>query len=313
MVCKEWLRKCYNHENILFMNNQLNSQPTANSQQPKKANVNNAVVKHFGEEWHAFTNNERPQDDLDKEFQGYFSIFPWDKLNEDAEGFDAGCGNGRWAAYVAPKVKKLHCIDPSEALLVAQEKLKSFKNIDYFNTTIDDMPIKDNSQDFAYCLGVLHHIPETEKSMQVCVNKLKPGAPFLVYMYYNFENRPLWFKFIWKCSDILRKIICRLPHKVKRLVTDCIALFVYWPLAKTSEILEKLGVNVANIPLSAYRNGSFYNMRNCALDRFGTCLEKRYSKADITNMMLSCGLENISFSNNPEVNWCAVGYKKTAQ
>lgn len=28
-------------------------------------------------------------------------------------GFDLGCGSGRWAFFVAPKVAKLHCIDRS--------------------------------------------------------------------------------------------------------------------------------------------------------------------------------------------------------
>lgn len=146
--------------------------------------------------------------------------------------------------------------------------------------------------------------------MADCIKKLKPGAPFLIYMYYNFENRPWWFRFIWKCSDYFRRAICGLPHSIKVRVTDCIALCVYWPLAQLSSILEKLGVNVNHIPLSAYRNASFYNMRNCALDRFGTSLEKRYSRADLISMMTACGLEKISFSPNPEVNWCVIAYKK---
>lgn len=172
------------------------------------------------------------------------------------------------------------------------------------------MPIEDNSQDFGYSLGVLHHIPNTLQSMQYCVNKLKPGAPFLVYLYYNFENRPWWFRMIWKCSDLLRRLICRLPHPIKIFCTNLIALFVYWPLAKIAYIFEKLHLSYKNIPLSAYRNGSFYNMKNCALDRFGTCLEKRFSKKEITDMMTTCGLENISFSDDPDINWRAIGYKK---
>ncbi|MDR1254817.1 MAG: class I SAM-dependent methyltransferase [Puniceicoccales bacterium] len=273
-------------------------------------NQDEKVVEHFGREWHDFTNDTRPEYDLDKEFNQYFRIFPWEKIDRNAEGFDAGCGNGRWAWYVAPKVGKLNCIEPSSALEVAKQKLKSFSNVAFYNTTIDHMPLADNSQDFGYCLGVLHHIPNTEKAMQDCVNKLKSGAPFLVYLYYNFENRPWWFRFIWKCSDLLRRCICCLPHLLKRCITDSIALFVYWPLAKLSQILEKCSFNVKHIPLSAHRGGSFYNMRNCALDRFGTCLEKRFSKADIVQMMTRCGLHNISFSTDPDINWCVIAYKK---
>ncbi len=34
-----------------------------------------------------------------------------------------GCGSGRWARWVAPKVGRLHCIDPSIAIDVARKNL----------------------------------------------------------------------------------------------------------------------------------------------------------------------------------------------
>jgi SAM-dependent methyltransferase len=195
-------------------------------------------------------------------------------------------------------------------LEIAKKKLQSHPNVVFHATTIDDMPLEDNSQDFGYCLGVLHHIPDTERAMQICVDKLKPGSPFLVYMYYNFENKPLWFRAIWKCTDVVRRTICRLPNRLKKCLTDTIALCVYWPMARLSFVLEKIGFNVRNFPLSSYRNGSFYNMRNCALDRFGTCLEKRFSRVEIRSMMEKCGLEEIRFGHNPNCNWVAVGVKR---
>ena len=180
----------------------------------EKDNKCDQVVDHFGKEWNSFTNEERPKEDLDKEFHGYFDIFPWDKVDKTAEGFDAGCGNGRWAAYVAPRVGKLNCIEPSIAIDVARQKLKEFSNISFHHTTISAMSLADNSQDFGYCLGVLHYVPDPLREMQVCAKKLKPGAPFSVYMFHNFENRPRWFRLIWKCSDIFRKSICRLPYSI---------------------------------------------------------------------------------------------------
>ena len=50
-------------------------------------------------------------------------------------------------------------------------------------------------------------------------------------------------------------------------------------------------------------------MRNDALDRFGTKVEKRYSKIKITFMMKKAGLHRIKFSKKKPF-WCAVGYKK---
>ena len=46
-----------------------------------------------------------------------------------------------------------------------------------------------------------------------------------------------------------------------------------------------------------------------ALDRFGTKLEKRFSKQEITNMMDESGLYGIVFSNSMPY-WVALGYRK---
>ena len=50
-------------------------------------------------------------------------------------------------------------------------------------------------------------------------------------------------------------------------------------------------------------------MRTDALDRFGTRLEKRFSKKQIKVMMEKAGLENISFSNSIPF-WLSIGTKK---
>ncbi len=84
---------------------------------------------------------------------------------------------------------------------------------------------------------------------------------------------------------------------------------IYFPLAKTSRVLENIGVNVNNFPLSGYRNCSFYTMRTDALDRLGTRLEKRFKKIQILSMMEKAGLERIKFSKNMPF-WCAVGFRK---
>ena len=86
-------------------------------------------------------------------------------------------------------------------------------------------------------------------------------------------------------------------------------MLVYFPLARTAGLLEKLGLNVESLPLSVYRHHSFYTMRTDALDRFGTRLEQRFTRAQITEMMQSAELENIRFSDGFPF-WCAVGFKK---
>jgi SAM-dependent methyltransferase len=240
-------------------------------------------------------------------FDSYFSIFSFESLGE---GFDLGCGSGRWARLVAPRVGHLHCIDPApEALAVARRNLAGQTNVSFHNVSSEAIPLPDESQDFGYSLGVLHHIPDTEAAMRDCVRKLKPGAQFLVYLYYGFDNRPGWFRAVWRASDIVRKGVSRLPFGARKAVTTALAAIVYYPMARTARLLEAAGLPAQNLPLYSYRKSTFYSMRTDSLDRFGTRLEQRFTRAEIAAMMARCGLEDIRFSED-EPYWVAVGRKR---
>ena len=238
---------------------------------------------------------------------------PRQTLPKNTEGFDlVCCGSGRWAKLVSPKVGKLHCIDPSSAIHVAKNNLANYQNCQFHQANVDNIPLANESMDFGYSLGVLHHIPDTQSAINSCVEKLKPGAPFLVYIYYNFDDKPIWFRTIWQFSNIFRIIISRLPYLVRYFVSQLIAILVYYPLVKFSYWMDKIGFDVNNIPLSIYKKSSFYTMRTDSLDRFGTRLEQRFSKLQIQSMLEKGGLENIIFSNNIPF-WCAVGTRKSSR
>ena len=272
-------------------------------------NLDKSTIKSFSDQWVRYDQTGMTHKEALKIFKNYFSIFPWKKISKSAEGFDMGCGTGRWAKFVAPKVRKLHCIDPSDAIKVAKKKLKNFKNINYHRRSLDRSGIKKNSQDFGYLLGVLHYVPDARAAIKSCVELLKPGAPILLYIYYSLENRPFWFKCLWNLSNFFRLTISRLPKFLNFLVCDLIAIFIYFPLAKISLISENTGLNLKNFPLYFYRNTSFYVMRTDSRDRFGSPLEKRYSKNQIYQMMKEAGLEKIKFKNSVPF-WTVIGYKK---
>ena len=272
-------------------------------------NIDDKVVNEFGNEWTEFDQSELSNDELNSIFHEYFQIFPWKKLNKNSKGFDLGCGSGRWAKCVAPKVGHLHCLDPSNSIIVAKKNLENFDNCTFYQKGVDELPFDDNSMAFGYSLGVLHHIPDTLDGMKKCVDKLKKDSPFLVYLYYAFDNQPFWYRLIWKFSDFFRRIISKFPFKLKLVLTNIIAFLIYLPLATLSKILKNIGFNIHSFPLSNYHDKSFYTMKTDALDRFGTRLELRYTKKEIIDMMEKSGLKDIIFStSNPF--WCAVGIKK---
>src|SRR5262249_11365474 len=225
------------------------------------ANLDVATVRGFGREWRTFTQEPGALSAQDREamFDSYFELFPWHLVGRDSIGADIGCGSGRWAQLVAPRVRRLHACDPSgEALAVARRNLADRHNVDFHLAAIDRLPIADAARDFAYCLGVVHPVPATERALAGIARKLKPGAPLLVYIYYALDNRPRWYRLLWQASNGLRLAMVHLPHHLQLWLTTLIAPTVYWPIARTPAVLEPFGILPSWWPLSSYPHPPLY-------------------------------------------------------
>lgn len=278
-----------------------------------KRNVDPDVAEGFGREWSTFRQREHelPSEQRAAIFRAYFKIFPWEALPTGGGiGIDVGCGSGRWSMLVAPRVAHLHLLDVSQqALAVAKENLAGASNVSFHLASASEIPLPPQSLDFAFSLGVLHHVPDTQAAIEHIAGKLKLGAPFLVYLYYALDNRPAWYRLLWLASNLLRLIMARLPHPLRLMLSQLIAAFVYWPLARAAQFISKAGISPQALPLAWYRDKSFYVMRTDAYDRFCTKLEKRFTQAEIAHMLTRAGFEKIRFSD-AEPYWCALGIKR---
>ncbi len=273
------------------------------------SNIDLTTVESFGEEWNAFHHFDDAE--LKKIGDTYFDIITPAMLGPDKIAADFGCGTGRWSKYMHDKVGAVAAIDPSDAVLAAGQLLQDTPNVHLYKASIDNLPFADNYFDFGFSLGVLHHIPDTARAMQACVEKIKPGGHFLVYLYYKLDNRGRLYRLLFGLSDLIRRVVCKMPSWLKKFTCNMMAIFFYMPFVLFSRLLKLLGVPQkfrAKIPLHAYENTSFYIIRNDALDRFGTPLEQRFSKAEIQQMMEKAGLGDIVFSNQSPF-WHAVGKK----
>ena len=254
------------------------------------SNIDPETVRGFGDEWSTFTQAQMADEERLALFNGYFSLIDWTRRPKYA--MDFGCGSGRWSVMVAPRVDRLVAIDASPAALkVARTNIQA-ANVTFQQATPDTLSMPDGQFDLIFSLGVLHHLPDTTGAIRSLCRKLCSDGTLLLYLYYAFDNRPPWFRTLWKITDVGRWAICRLPFPLRYALSQVIAVVVYLPLARTSKYFPVPD----SWPLKSYADRSFYVMRTDALDRFGTRLEKRFTRQQITEMLESCGLCEIRFS-----------------
>ena len=272
------------------------------SQRDKDENLDQGVIDGFGHEWAAFDYTEtETAEALDAQFVAYctpLDLNQFDPVTSVAGDF--GAGSGRWSSRLAPYFSRIYALEPSDgASRVLKGKFTGDPKIVVLQETVGINSIPVASLDLAMSLGVLHHIPDTALAIQNVSHSIKPGGVFLCYLYYNLENKPTYYRLIFKGVNIVRRVISSSPQPVRRLSATIIAALVYWPLARLSKVLSTLGRNTSNLPLHHYANMPFVMLANDALDRFGTSLEQRFSKTEITEMLRAADfdLSTLQFSD----------------
>jgi ubiquinone/menaquinone biosynthesis C-methylase UbiE len=260
-------------------------------------NIDKKVVDEFGDEWLKFY--EHNDDLIKKGGEEYFDILNDEIINSETYALDVGCGTGRWTKYLASKIGFIEAVDPSNSIFAADKLLGGIKNVRLSKASIETLPFADETFDFVMSIGVLHHIPDTQKALNDCVKKVKKGGYFYVYLYYNLDRRGPFYKGLFKISDLIRKIVSRLPGRIKHFICDVLAIFFYMPFVLTGRFFNFLSFKALakRMPLHGYQNRSFFMIRNDTLDRFGTRLEQRFSAKKLTEMMENAGLTDIVISN----------------
>ena len=275
-------------------------------------NIDQHTVSSFGEEWNSF--HGFSEKDIQALGEQYFDIVRPDMLNETSRIIDIGCGSGRFIKYIQTKYpyQSITGIDPSSAILAADSLIGADEKINLIQAAADNIPFPDEHFDFGYSLGVLHHIPNTPKALNDCVKKIKKDGHFLLYLYYNLDNKPYYFKIIFYLSNLIRLVVSKMPAGLKKAFCAFLAIILYMPFVLLCRFLKFVGVAKRirqNIPLQVYENQSFYIIRNDSLDRFGTPLEQRFSRKQIQAMMEQAGLTDIVFSEKTPY-WHSIGRKK---
>lgn len=271
--------------------------------------LGSVVVSRFDREWAAFSDVATVEQS--EIFGHYFDIAPSSVYGPGALILDAGCGAGRWAIQVAKHGGRVIALDAGLSVELAERNGRPW-GIECVQADVTRLPFNSAAFDLVYSLGVLHHVRETDLAAAELTRVLRPGGLCLLYLYYALDNRGALMRAVFRIVDMVRRVMSRSPQPILSAASLAIALCVYVPLAKTSGLLRRAGLTrqAAAIPLGYYADRSFRTMRNDSLDRFGTRLEKRYTRVEIIALMERAGLVDITVSESTPY-WHAIGRRAT--
>jgi SAM-dependent methyltransferase/uncharacterized protein YbaR (Trm112 family) len=268
------------------------------------------VISAFDDEWRRYRDVGTPEHSA--LFAKYFDLIPANSFSADQTVLDAGAGAGRWAFEVARRGPRVVAVDLGRSIEITRANT-SPERVACVQADLETLPLAVGSVDWAYSLGVLHHTRNPEAALAQVVKAVRPGGSVLVYLYYALDQRGPLFQGLFRAVDLTRRFLSRQPRGATRVITAAIALFVYWPLARSAAILERAGAGVlaAKVPLNFYRHLSFKTMRNDSLDRFGTRVEGRYTRRSLQELMRAAGLDDVRVSEAAPF-WHAAGIHRPA-
>lgn len=171
----------------------------------------NNYTNSFGYQWNKWARVQFESQNIGKPMQGY-TMRMWEKVtsieSKDLGGalvLDYGCGPGRFTEIVRMKNGRAIGIDLSGAVEAAAENFRYDAGVLICQADILQPPIRPETVDGAFSIGVLHHTPNPRKGFQEMVKTVKPGgwAALAVYgkgTYYDFPTVTLYrnvFRALW--------------------------------------------------------------------------------------------------------------------
>ncbi len=104
---------------------------------------------------------------------------------------DAGCGAGRFVEVAAGAGARVVGVDLSSAVEAAAENVARFPNADIVQASLYALPFRRGAFDACYCIGVLQHTPDPQRTLSVLPLVLKERGRLAVVAY----ERRRWTKF----------------------------------------------------------------------------------------------------------------------
>lgn len=212
-----------------------------------------ATAEGFGWQWSHFTQEDKR---YSEQFLGWITpVTP--EFFKDKVVLEGGCGKGRHTQLAASwGAKDVIGIDLSIAVETAYAATRNLPNAHIIQADIYQLPLA-RAFDYAFSVGVLHHLPDPKGGFESLASKVKPGGSISAWIY-GAENNEWITKFV---NPVRENLTSRMDQRHLLHLSKVPAALLY---LATKAVYGPL--NRSNSPLARHL---FYNDYMKTLAEFG--------------------------------------------
>jgi len=166
------------------------------------------TTEAFGWQWQEFEHVYENQAGIEAEFLDWVAPLDASFFNGKLV-LDAGCGMGRFSVAAAGLgARRVVGVDLSQSVEAARHFTRDLSNVAIVQADIYNLPFRDPF-DFAFSIGVIHHLPNPEAGIASVAKHVKPEGSLFAWVY-GYENNEWIVKLV---NPIRERFTSRLPRR----------------------------------------------------------------------------------------------------
>jgi SAM-dependent methyltransferase len=256
------------------------------------------TIDDFSEQWTNYTDNS-----------GWFGspelledvLKPFVTL-DDLRGktvAEIGCGNGRFLKTMSSVAKRVYGIEPGDGVLNAQKYNASFDNVSVIRASVYEIP-KIDPLDHVFSIGVVHHLPDPQRALEIMRDLLKPGGRCTIWVY-GKEGNELYLATFGN----VRKLTTKLPHQALHAFSTALVPPLRAYIA---------ACRVLPLPMHAYmrrvlRPLDLAGLRVNIYDQLNPTIAEYWTEGEVRSLMERAGFKNVELHHRHGYSWTATGTK----
>jgi SAM-dependent methyltransferase len=255
-----------------------------------------STVQDFSEQWTWYFDND-----------GYFGseelladvLAPLWRL-DDLAGCtvaEIGCGNGRFLKTMAQYATKVIGIEPGDGVDNARSWNRDLNNVEVMRADVYSLPSLPKL-DHVFSIGVVHHLPDPRRALELMRGLLKPGGRCTIWVYGKEGNELYLLTF-----GNVRKLTTKLPHRALHALSTALVP----PLRGYIAACGKAPLPMRDYMRKVLRPLSFDALRLNIYDQLNPTIAEYWSRDEVERLMGDAGFRDVRLHHRHGYSWTATG------